>query len=160
MHMTTVSGVENLFNDFRMFALFKEYMEGKKASEVVTAFVWLHKLKTLSPRSKRRSSREFVQTFIVDKAPRQLNIDYHRVGEISDENLTEEQVDALLQDITITITENWTQFALSPLLRRFQDGEYEPRLSQSEAKRFAFIRRNRRDSDDMLINHFKEQKVK
>jgi hypothetical protein len=90
--------IDELFNDFRMFSLFKEWMESKHAAESVTAYVWLHKLKRM-----------------------------------------------------------WAEFFISPLRRRFINGEYEPRIVKSRAKRFKLTRLERRESDELIIEHFKQK---
>jgi hypothetical protein len=159
MSAMTVSGVEELLTDLRLFALFKEYMESKHASEVVTAYVWLHRLKRHSPKARRKNSKEFMITFIGPEAPRQLNLDSEITDKITGRSMTDEQIEDVLTSVTATLTENWTEFAISPLIARFRKGEYEPRITQTEAKRFKFIRRERRESDDMIIKHFKSQEV-
>jgi len=159
MSAMTISGVEEMLTDLRLFAMFKEYMESKHASEVVTAYVWLHKLKRHSPKARRKNSKDFMDTFIGPDAPRQLNLDGEIVADITGKSMTDEQIDSVLTAVTATLTENWTEFAISPLIVRFRKGEYEPRITQTEAKRFKFIRRERRESDDMIIKHFKAQEV-
>lgn len=158
-HENATLDIDVLFNDFRLFSLFKEFMESKHASEVVTGYMWLLKLQRMSPKGRRKKSTAFVDTFIGDEAPRQLNLDYALTEKITSRTLTDEQIDEILEALRLSITDNWVELASSPLLKRFQQGEYEPRISQSEAKRFRFIRKERRDSDELIIQHFKQQSV-
>lgn len=155
----SISGVDELLNDLRLFSLFKEYMESIHASEVVTSYIWLHKLKRRSPRARRKSSKDFISTFIGDEAPRQLNLDADITKSITGPSMTDDQIETVLTAVTATLTENWTEFSISPLILRFRKGEYEPRITQTEGKRFKFVRKERRQSDDMIIRHFKTQEV-
>lgn len=155
----TVFDIDTLFNDFRFFSFFKEYMESKHASEVVTAYMWLLKLQRMSPKGRRKNSAKFVDTFIGEEAPRQLNLDYVLTEKIEHRRLTDEQIEEILECLKQSIIDNWAELTMSPIFKRFREGEYEPRITQSEAKRFRFIRKERRDSDELIIQHFKQQTV-
>ena len=151
--------ISNLFDDFRMFALFKEWMESKKASEVVTAYVWLLKLLRTSPASREQRSLEFRELYIGDGAPKQLNLTYDTLMQLGGISLTDRQINIILAELELTIQENWVDFCMSPLHKRFLEGEYEPRISQGEARRFKFFRRARSDSDELVVEHFKARKL-